>query len=162
ISSCLNSWGDCGRAYQEPGDSRAGTTKSRAPSGVDRVSVGVSTSTKSSASSTRRAAALIRARSRMACAAFGRRPEGNENPGLATGAIELTASEVVVLNECAPLPFQVSSSLDETVGEEARFKYRYLDLRRPKAANAMRLRARMSAAASRSLPSAGEGPGTGT
>src|SRR5665648_317155 len=81
----------------------------------------------------------------------GRRPEGNENPGLATGAIELTASEVVVLNECAPLPFQVSSSLDETVGEEARFKYRYLDLRRPKAAHAMRLRARMSAAARRVL-----------
>jgi len=81
----------------------------------------------------------------------GRRPEGNENPGLATGTIELVASDVVVLNECAPLPFQVSSSLDETVGEEARFKYRYLDLRRPKAANAMRLRARMSAAARRVL-----------
>ena len=46
ISSCLNSCGLCGRAYQLPGCSRAGTRKSRAPSGVERVSVGVSTSTK--------------------------------------------------------------------------------------------------------------------
>ena len=46
ISSCLNSWGLCGRAYQLPGCSRAGTRKSRAPSGVERVRVGVSTSTK--------------------------------------------------------------------------------------------------------------------
>src|SRR5450759_4822531 len=41
MSSCLNSWGDCGNAYQDPGCSRAGTRKSRAPSGVERVSVGV-------------------------------------------------------------------------------------------------------------------------
>ena len=47
ISSCLNSCGLCGSAYQLPGWSRAGTRKSRAPSGVDRVSVGVSISTKS-------------------------------------------------------------------------------------------------------------------
>ena len=46
ISSCLNSCGLCGSAYQEPGRRRAGTRKSRAPSGVDRVSVGVSISTK--------------------------------------------------------------------------------------------------------------------
>ena len=46
MSSCLNSCGLCGSAYQEPGRRRAGTRKSRAPSGVDRVSVGVSTSTK--------------------------------------------------------------------------------------------------------------------
>ena len=49
ISSCLNSCGLCGSAYQLPGCSRAGTRKSRAPSGVLRVSVGVSTSTKSCA-----------------------------------------------------------------------------------------------------------------
>ena len=61
----------------------------------------------------------------------GRRPAGNENPNLATGEVELVAAQVVVLNESEPLPFQVSSSLDETVGEEARLKYRYLDLRRP-------------------------------
>ena len=51
--------------------------------------------------------------------------------------------QVVVLNESEPLPFQVSSSLDETVGEEARLKYRYLDLRRPAPARAMRLRAKV-------------------
>ena len=77
----------------------------------------------------------------------GRRPEGNENPNLATGQVEVPADEVVVLNESAPLPFQVSSALDETVGEEARLKYRYLDLRRPRTAHAMRLRAKVNAAA---------------
>src|SRR5918993_1668598 len=66
ISSCLNSCGLCGRAYQEPGLSRAGTRKSRAPSGVERVSVGVSISTKSRALSTLRAAALTSERSRSA------------------------------------------------------------------------------------------------
>jgi len=77
----------------------------------------------------------------------GRRPEGNENPHLATGEVELVAAEVVVLNEAAPLPFQVSSSLDEPVGEEARLKHRYLDLRRPAPARAMRLRAKANQAA---------------
>ncbi|MBO3085529.1 aspartate--tRNA ligase [Cellulomonas fengjieae] len=81
----------------------------------------------------------------------GRRPAGNENPNLATGEIELVASEVVVLNESAPLPFQVSSSLDEVVGEEARLKYRYLDLRRPAPSHAMRLRAKANQAARRVL-----------
>jgi len=71
-----------------------------------------------------------------------RRPDGNENPNLPTGEIELIASDVIVLNESAPLPFQVSTALAETenVGEEARLKYRYLDLRRPATASALRLR----------------------
>ncbi|MDM7853428.1 aspartate--tRNA ligase [Cellulomonas alba] len=77
----------------------------------------------------------------------GRRPEGNENAHLATGEIEVVAAKVVVLNESAPLPFQVSTSLDEPVGEEARLKYRYLDLRRPAPAHAIRLRAKANAAA---------------
>lgn len=81
----------------------------------------------------------------------GRRPAGNENPNLATGEVELVATEVVVLNESEPLPFQVSSSLDEVVGEEARLKYRYLDLRRPAPARAMRLRAKANQAARRVL-----------
>jgi len=81
----------------------------------------------------------------------GRRPEGNENTNLATGEIELVASNVVVLNESAALPFQVSSALDETVGEETRLKYRYLDLRRPAPAAALRLRAKANAAARRVL-----------
>ena len=85
----------------------------------------------------------------------GRRPAGNENPNLATGEVELVAAEVVVLNESEPLPFQVSSSLDETVGEEARLKYRYLDLRRPAPARAMRLRAKANQAARRGARRAG-------
>ena len=80
-----------------------------------------------------------------------RRPEGNENPNLPTGEIEVIAQNVVVLNEAAPLPFQVSSSLDEPVGEEARLRYRYLDLRRPSSAKAIRLRAKVSQAARRVL-----------
>ncbi|QZN84272.1 aspartate--tRNA ligase [Cellulomonas sp. C5510] len=81
----------------------------------------------------------------------GRRPEGNENAHLATGEVEVVAAQVVVLNESAPLPFQVSSSLDEPVGEEARLRYRYLDLRRPEPARAMRLRAKANQAARRVL-----------
>ncbi|WP_066588645.1 aspartate--tRNA ligase [Cellulomonas timonensis] len=81
----------------------------------------------------------------------GRRPAGNENANLATGEIEVVADEVVVLNEAAPLPFQVSSALDETVGEEARLKHRYLDLRRPAPAHAMRLRSKANQAARRVL-----------
>ncbi|WP_024288233.1 aspartate--tRNA ligase [Cellulomonas sp. KRMCY2] len=81
----------------------------------------------------------------------GRRPEGNENANLATGAVEVTAADVVVLNEAAPLPFQVSSALDEQIGEETRLRYRYLDLRRPAPAAALRLRAKANAAARRVL-----------
>ncbi len=85
----------------------------------------------------------------------GRRPEGNENPHLATGEIEVAAHEVVVLNESAPLPFQVSASVDEPVGEEARLRYRYLDLRRQGPAHALRLRAQVSQAARRVLDDRG-------
>ncbi len=77
----------------------------------------------------------------------GLRPDGNENPALPTGQIEVTADAVVVLNESAPLPFQVSSAADEEVGEEARLRHRYLDLRRAAPAAALRLRSRVNAAA---------------
>ncbi|TDE92470.1 aspartate--tRNA ligase [Occultella glacieicola] len=82
-----------------------------------------------------------------------RRPEGNANPNLATGEIEVIATDVEVLNTAAALPFQVSTALDEqvTVGEETRLKYRYLDLRRPAPAHALRLRAKVNAAARRVL-----------
>ncbi len=42
----------------------------------------------------------------------------------------MIAEDVVVLNAAAPLPFQVSEHAEEQVGEEARLRYRYLDLRR--------------------------------
>ncbi|GAA4832929.1 aspartate--tRNA ligase [Luteimicrobium xylanilyticum] len=82
-----------------------------------------------------------------------RRPDGNENAHLATGEIEVVASDVVVLNESAPLPFQVSTALEgtETIGEEARLKHRYLDLRRPTPSHALRLRAKANQAARRVL-----------
>ncbi|MEU3332734.1 aspartate--tRNA ligase [Glutamicibacter creatinolyticus] len=67
-----------------------------------------------------------------------RRPEGNENPAIPTGEIEVLADEVEVLNTSAPLPFQIDEHVE--VGEEARLRHRYLDLRRPGPAKALRLR----------------------
>ena len=71
------------------------------------------------------------------------RPEGNANPDIATGEIEVNATSLTVLGESAPLPFQ----LDEPAGEEARLKYRYLDLRRDGPGSAIRLRSKVNAAA---------------
>ncbi len=71
------------------------------------------------------------------------RPEGNANPEIATGEIEVNTTSLTVLGESAPLPFQ----LDETAGEEARLKHRYLDLRREGPGNAIRLRSKVNAAA---------------
>jgi len=71
------------------------------------------------------------------------RPEGNANPEIATGDIEVNATSLTVLGECAPLPFQ----LDEPAGEESRLKYRYIDLRRDGPAAAIRLRSKVNAAA---------------
>ncbi|MCZ2402742.1 aspartate--tRNA ligase [Paenarthrobacter sp. Z7-10] len=67
-----------------------------------------------------------------------KRPEGNENPHLATGEIEVIADSVTVLNEASPLPFQIDEHVE--VGEEARLKHRYLDLRRPSMQRNLRLR----------------------
>ena len=71
------------------------------------------------------------------------RPEGNANSEIATGDVEVNAAALTVLGESAPLPFQ----LDETAGEEARLKYRYLDLRREGPGQAIRLRSKVNAAA---------------
>ncbi|MBO3724954.1 aspartate--tRNA ligase [Actinomyces bowdenii] len=83
------------------------------------------------------------------------RPEGNANPGLPTGEIEVVADEVEILNPAAPLPFQVSDHAEDAgqVGEEARLKHRYLDLRRSPMQRAIRLRSQVSAAARRVLES---------
>jgi aspartyl-tRNA synthetase len=67
-----------------------------------------------------------------------RRPAGNENPDLPTGQIEVTATELTVLSESAPLPFPLDEHTE--IGEETRLKHRYLDLRRSGPAAAMRLR----------------------
>ncbi|OBI26491.1 aspartate--tRNA ligase [Mycobacterium sp. E2238] len=71
------------------------------------------------------------------------RPEGNANPEIATGDIEVNVDSLTVLGDSAPLPFQ----LDEPAGEELRLKYRYLDLRRDGPAAALRLRSNVNAAA---------------
>jgi aspartyl-tRNA synthetase len=73
------------------------------------------------------------------------RPAGSVNPSLPTGEIEVVASSLDVLNEAAPLPFQLDAYSE--VGEEARLKYRYLDLRRPAPAAALRLRSDVNRAA---------------
>lgn len=67
-----------------------------------------------------------------------RRPAGNENPNLATGEVEVDATEVTVFSEADPLPFGVDDYAE--VGEEARLKWRYLDLRRSGPARALRMR----------------------
>ena len=79
------------------------------------------------------------------------RPDGNANAALSTGEIEVEAADVVVLNPSAPLPFQVSEHADEQAGEEARLKYRYLDLRRVPMQRAVRLRSEASQAARKVL-----------
>ncbi|MDO5025701.1 MAG: aspartate--tRNA ligase [Trueperella sp.] len=81
------------------------------------------------------------------------RPEGNANPTLPTGEIEVAATEVEVLNPAAALPFQISDHAEDAgqVNEEVRLKYRYLDLRRSYEQRALRLRAKVSQAARRVL-----------
>jgi aspartyl-tRNA synthetase len=74
-----------------------------------------------------------------------RRPDGNENPALPTGEIEVIAEHVEVLSESAPLPFQLDDHLD--VGDEVRLRYRYLDLRRTAPARALRMRSQVNAIA---------------
>ena len=77
------------------------------------------------------------------------RPEGNVNSAIPTGEIEVVAETLTVLNEAAPLPFQVDEHSE--VGEETRLKYRYLDIRRPGPAAALRLRSKVSRAARETL-----------
>jgi aspartyl-tRNA synthetase len=59
-----------------------------------------------------------------------RRPEGNENPDLPTGEIEVEATSLAVLNESETPPFEIDR--DRPVDELLRLRYRYLDLRRPR------------------------------
>jgi aspartyl-tRNA synthetase len=66
------------------------------------------------------------------------RPAGNENPELATGAVEVDAETVEVLSEADPLPFPVEG--DSGVSEDVRIKHRYLDIRREETARALRAR----------------------
>jgi aspartyl-tRNA synthetase len=70
------------------------------------------------------------------------RPEGNENADLATGGIEVIAETVEVLSSAAPLPFPIDDR--STVGEEARLRHRYLDLRRAAIGDNIRMRSHVN------------------
>jgi aspartyl-tRNA synthetase len=68
------------------------------------------------------------------------RGEGNENPNLPTGAVELRATSVEILSRSEPVPLQVSGQ--QEASEEQRLRYRYLDLRRAEMQERMVLRSR--------------------
>jgi aspartyl-tRNA synthetase len=73
------------------------------------------------------------------------RPEGNENNEIPTGKVELVAESIQIFSSAGPLPFQIDES--DSVGDELRLKYRYLDLRRPEMASKLKLRSRANAIA---------------
>ncbi|MFT3793002.1 MAG: aspartate--tRNA ligase [Rudaea sp.] len=79
------------------------------------------------------------------------RPAAQVNDRLKTGKIEVVADKVEVLNASAPLPFM----LDDTPGEDARLRYRYLDIRRPDMQRKLRMRTRLVAALRRYLDERG-------
>jgi aspartyl-tRNA synthetase len=79
-----------------------------------------------------------------------KRPEGNANLQIPSGEIEVIAEDVEVLSPSAVLPFPIDeagSARGGDVGEEARLRHRYLDLRRAGPAAAIRLRSRVNKAA---------------
>jgi len=75
------------------------------------------------------------------CGTVRRRPAGTENPRLATGDVEVAIGELEILNRSQVPPFQVNS--DDPVDENLRLEYRYLDLRRPRMQENMRVRHRI-------------------
>ncbi|MCI0746904.1 MAG: aspartate--tRNA ligase [Verrucomicrobia subdivision 3 bacterium] len=94
-----------------------------------------------------RAASL---RSECVIAAAGkvrRRPEGTNNPKIATGEIEVAVTELELLNYADVLPFAVDDpEIASKVNEELRLKYRYLDIRRPEMLRNLRLRSKVATA----------------
>ncbi len=66
----------------------------------------------------------------------------NKNPNIPTGDIEVFAKEIEILNACDTLPFQISG-IDDNLSENMRLTYRYLDIRRSKMINNLKMRHRM-------------------
>ncbi len=66
------------------------------------------------------------------------RPEGTVNAAIATGAIEVLASQLEILNKAETPPFPIESEIE--VNEETRLRFRYIDLRRPLMQQRMRMR----------------------
>lgn len=81
------------------------------------------------------------------------RPQGTLNPDMPTGEVEVRIEEAVLRSPAAVLPFQVAE--DDGAGEEARLRYRYLDLRRPPMAQKIRLRNHVIASLRRRMWAAG-------
>jgi aspartyl-tRNA synthetase len=73
-----------------------------------------------------------------------RRSDETVNAKIATGEVEVLAREIRVLNEAKTPPFQIAE--DSQVSEDVRLRYRYLDLRRPRLQNSIRLRHRVTMA----------------
>ncbi len=82
-----------------------------------------------------------------------RRSAETVNPGLATGEVEVVAGKLWILNESRTLPFPMEEEVDVT--EEARLKYRYVDLRRPHMQRNIILRSRITFAVRELLTSMG-------
>ncbi len=85
------------------------------------------------------------------CGKVRSRPASQINERLRTGKIEVVAATVEVLNAAAPLPFM----LDDAAGDEARLRWRYLDLRRPDMQHKLRLRTKLVAALRQHLDARG-------
>ena len=77
-----------------------------------------------------------------ACGVVSERGEGLKNPNIASGDVEIVVDNLEILNRAETLPIQPFAE-DNQAGEELRFKYRYLDLRRPKMQNMLKKRAEM-------------------
>ena len=78
-----------------------------------------------------------------------RRSAETVNPNIPTGAVELMARELRVLNVSRVPPFPIDDDVEPT--ETSRFRYRYLDLRRPRSLRPLEIRHRMLAAIRRHL-----------
>ena len=70
------------------------------------------------------------------------RPKGMENPNVETGSVEVLVENLVILNESKTPPFEIVAA-ETQVGEEARLRYRYIDLRRAKMAKNLKERHRI-------------------
>lgn len=79
------------------------------------------------------------------------RPESQVNTTMATGAVEVMASELEILSRSEPLPID----FNQHVSEEARLRFRYLDLRRPNMNHNLQFRARVTSAVRRFMDAAG-------
>ena len=81
-----------------------------------------------------------------------KRLEGSENAKIGTGAIEIVATGLTIVNKADVLPFQLDKELSN---EDLRMKYRYLDLRRPRMNKNIRQRSVITSAARRYLDDSG-------